>query len=67
MDALVVHRSQWHQGAGTALLVAAEAWERTRGAQVARLDTYARSQVPVPFYENHMGYHRRSIIFQKRL
>ena len=67
VDALVVHSTQWRQGAGTALLAAAEAWGRTRGAQVARLDTYARSQVSVPFYENHMGYHRRSIVFQKRL
>jgi hypothetical protein len=38
-----------------------------RGAQVVRLDTYAHSPVSVPFYEEHMGYRRRSIIFQKRL
>jgi GNAT superfamily N-acetyltransferase len=52
---------------GTVLLEAAEAWGRTRGARVARLDTYAHSPVSVPFYEDHMGYRRRSIVFQKRL
>jgi GNAT superfamily N-acetyltransferase len=67
VDALIVHQGQWRQGAGTALLEAAEAWGRTRGAQVARLDTYAHSPVSVPFYEDRMGYQRRSIVFQKRL
>jgi hypothetical protein len=36
-------------------------------ARVARLDTYARSPVSVPFYQSGMGYERRSIIFQKEL
>jgi GNAT superfamily N-acetyltransferase len=67
VDALMVQNGQWGQGAGTVLLEAAEAWGRTRGAQVARLDTYAHSPVSVPFYEDHMGYQRRSIVFQKRL
>jgi GNAT superfamily N-acetyltransferase len=67
VDALIVHQGQWCRGAGTALLEAAEAWGRTRGAQVARLDTYAHSPVSVPFYEDRMGYERRSIVFQKRL
>jgi GNAT superfamily N-acetyltransferase len=67
VDALIVDRGHWRQGAGAALLEAAEAWGRNRGAQVARLDTYAYSPVSVPFYENRMGYQRRSIIFQKRL
>jgi GNAT superfamily N-acetyltransferase len=67
VDALIVHQSQWRQGIGTALLKAAEDWGRARGAQVARLDTYAHSPVSVPFYEDRMGYQRRSIVFQKRL
>ena len=67
VDALLVDRACWRQGAGTALLAAAEAWGRGRGAQVARLDTYAHSPVSVPFYEDRMGYQRRSIVFQKRL
>jgi GNAT superfamily N-acetyltransferase len=64
---LFVHRDHWRGGAGTALLEAAEAWGRAQGARVARLDTYADSPVSVPFYEEHMGYQRRSIVFQKQL
>jgi GNAT superfamily N-acetyltransferase len=64
---LIVDRGHWRAGAGTALLDAAEAWGRARGAQVASLDTWAYSPVSVPFYEDHMGYQRRSIVFQKRL
>lgn len=67
VDALIVDRGYWRHGAGTALLEAAEAWGRDRGAQVARLDTYADSPISVPFYEDRMGYQRRSILFQKRL
>jgi GNAT superfamily N-acetyltransferase len=67
IDALVVHQSAWRQGAGGALLSAAEAWGSERGARIARLDTYADSPVSVPFYEQRMGYQRRAIIFQKPL
>ncbi len=67
IDALMVDQGAWHQGVGTALLTAAEGWGRDRGAEVARLDTYADSPVSVPFYERHMGYRRRAIIFQKPL
>jgi hypothetical protein len=34
---------------------------------VVRLDTYADSPVSVPFYERHMGYSRRAVVFQKPL
>jgi GNAT superfamily N-acetyltransferase len=64
---LMVDRGHWRGGAGTALLEAAEAWGRALGARVASLDTWAYSPVSVPFYEDHMGYQRRSIVFQKRL
>lgn len=67
IDALIVGRSAWRQGAGTVLMQACEAWGRERGAVIARLDTYARSPVSVPFYEDRMGYQRRAIIFQKDL
>jgi GNAT superfamily N-acetyltransferase len=66
VDALVVDRARWQQGTGTALLTAAESWGREHGAAVVRLDTYADGPVAVPFYERHMGYQRRSIVFQKR-
>jgi GNAT superfamily N-acetyltransferase len=64
---LIVDRGHWRGGAGTALLEAAEAWGRAQGAQVSSLDTWAYSPVSVPFYEDHMGYQRRSITFQKRI
>jgi GNAT superfamily N-acetyltransferase len=67
VDALIVDRAHWRHGSGRALLEAAESWGRRQGARVARLDTYARSPVSVPFYEDRMGYTRRSIVFQKRL
>jgi GNAT superfamily N-acetyltransferase len=67
VDALMVDRALWRQGIGTALLTEAEAWGRDRGASVVRLNTYPGSSVSVPFYERHMGYQRRSILFQKPL
>jgi GNAT superfamily N-acetyltransferase len=67
IDALLVDQAVWREGTGTALLAAAEAWGRDRGADVVRLDTYAGSPVSVPFYEQRMGYQRRSIVFQKWL
>jgi len=67
VDALIVGREHWRRGAGKALLESAEAWGREQGAKVVRLDTYAGSPVSVPFYEERMGYQRRSITFQKTL
>ncbi|HEV2253590.1 MAG TPA: GNAT family N-acetyltransferase [Streptosporangiaceae bacterium] len=67
VDALMVDQALWRQGTGTALLEAAESWGRDHGAVVARLHTYPGSSVSVPFYERHMGYQRRSILFQKPL
>ena len=67
VDALVVDRRVWRRGAGTALLEAAESWGRGRGAEIVRLGTFAHSPVSVPFYEQRMGYTRRSIVFEKRL
>jgi hypothetical protein len=48
-------------------LEAAESWGRDHDAVVARLHTYPGSPISVPFYERHMGYQRRSILFQKPL
>jgi GNAT superfamily N-acetyltransferase len=67
VDALVVDQALGRQGTGTALLEAAESGGRGRGASMVRLDTYAHGPVAVPFYEQHMGYRRRSIYFAKEL
>jgi GNAT superfamily N-acetyltransferase len=67
VEVLIVDGGQWRQGAGTALLERAESWGCGKGAEIVRLGTYAHSPVAVGFYEQHMGYTRRSIVFQKRL
>jgi len=67
VDAVMVDRALWRQGIGTKLLTEAESWGRDRGATVVRLHTYPGSPVSVPFYEQHTGYQRRSILFQKPL
>ncbi len=67
VEVLIVDGGHWRQGTGTALLDRAESWGREKGARIVRLGTYAHSPVAVPFYEEHAGYSRRSIIFQKEL
>lgn len=67
VDAVMVDRALWRQGIGTALLAEAESWGRDRRATVVRLYTFPGSPVSVPFYEQHTGYQRRSILFQKPL
>jgi GNAT superfamily N-acetyltransferase len=51
VNALLTARSHWRRGVGSALVGAAEAWGRERGATVAVMDTYADSPVSVPFCE----------------
>jgi GNAT superfamily N-acetyltransferase len=67
VDALVVERVFWRRGVGRALVSEVEDWARRRGAAVVCLETYAGSPVSVPFYEDGMGYERRTIGFRKRL
>jgi GNAT superfamily N-acetyltransferase len=55
------------RGVGARLLAAAEEWGRARGDVRAVLTTYHASPLSVPFYEQGMGYERRSIVFEKRL
>lgn len=52
---------------GARLLHAVEAWGRGKGAVRSVLTTYHASPLSVPFYEQGMGYERRSIVFEKRL
>jgi GNAT superfamily N-acetyltransferase len=54
-------------GVATRLVEAAEEWGRSQGAVVAVCDTYIDSPLSVPFWEERMGYTRRSIIFRKPL
>jgi GNAT superfamily N-acetyltransferase len=66
VNALLTARSHWRRGVGSALVTAAEAWGRERGATVALMDTYADSPVSVPFWEGR-GYRTRNLIMRKRL
>jgi GNAT superfamily N-acetyltransferase len=62
-----VEGSYRRRGVGAQLLRAAEAWGRDKGAVRSVLTTYHASPLSVPFYEQGMGYERRSIVFEKRL
>ena len=66
IGALLTARSYWRRGVGSALVAAAEAWGRERGATVSLMDTYAGSPVSVPFWEGR-GYRTRNVIMRKRL
>ena len=54
-------------GAGKALVEAAEAWGRERGATVAEASTYHRGTLSVPFWTDGADYAPRSIVFRKEL
>lgn len=66
INALLTARAYWRRGVGSALVGAAEAWGRQRGAMVAVLDTYAESPVSVPFWQGR-GYRTHAVIMRKRL
>lgn len=67
IEALGVERLFQRQGIGMRLVQAVEAWAETNGAELLTVDTYINSPVSVPFYEDGMGYERRSIRFWKKL
>jgi GNAT superfamily N-acetyltransferase len=67
VDALGVLAAYRRRGVGAQLMDAAERWGRDRGAVRSVLSTYHASPLSVPFYEQGMGYERRSIVFEKRL
>jgi hypothetical protein len=49
------------------LIEKAEQWGRTMGATIACVETWTGSPVSGQFYENTVGYTRRTIGFRKRL
>jgi GNAT superfamily N-acetyltransferase len=67
INALATAEAFKRRGVGTRLVEAAEQWGRERGATIALLDTWVDSPSSVPFWEQGLGYARRSIIFSKRL
>jgi GNAT superfamily N-acetyltransferase len=67
VDALGVLAGYRRRGVGARLMAAAEGWGRDQGAVRSVLTTYHASPLSVPFYEQGMGYERRSVVFEKRL
>jgi GNAT superfamily N-acetyltransferase len=51
----------------TALVDAAESWARDQGARAISAETYLESPVSIRFWEERMGYRRRSVKLTKRL
>jgi GNAT superfamily N-acetyltransferase len=67
VDALGVEEAYRRRGVGARLMGAVEEWGRAKGAVRAVLTTYHASPLSVPFYEQGMGYRRRSIVYEKKL
>jgi GNAT superfamily N-acetyltransferase len=67
VDALGVEQGYRRRGIGARLMHAVEEWGRDKGAVRSVLTTYHASPLSVPFYQQGMGYERRSISFEKRL
>lgn len=55
------------RGLATLLVEAVEAWAREKGAHAISAETYLQSPVSIPFWEQRIGYRRRSIKLMKRL
>lgn len=55
------------RGLATTLVDAVEAWAREQGARAISAETYLESPVSIPFWEQRMGYRRRSVKLTKRL
>ena len=55
------------RGLATRLVAAVETWAREEGARTISAETYLASPVSIPFWEQRMGYRRRSVKLTKRL
>ena len=64
---LIVSEAERRKGIGRALMEAVEMWGRSRGATRAFLISTADSPSSLPFYEDGMGYWRKTVGFWKSL
>ena len=64
---LIVTKAERRRGIGRALMEGIEAWGVSRGATQAVVISTADSPTSVPFYEEGMGYWRKTIGFWKLL
>ena len=55
------------RGLATVLVEAVEEWAREQGVRAISAETYLESPVSIPFWEQRMGYRRRSVMLTKRL
>lgn len=67
INAVLTAEAYQRRGVATRLVEAAEAWAREQGATLALCDTYLGSPQSLPFWEQRMGYRRRSVRLRKRL
>lgn len=67
VDVVVVEEAFRRQGVGARLMATLEDWGRERGATIALLDTYPESALSLPFFQERMGYRRRSVRLFKLL
>ena len=67
VEALGTANAFQRQGLATQLVEAVETWAREQGARIISAGTYLESPVAIPFWEQRMGYRRRSVILAKRL
>jgi len=67
INSVVTAEEHKRTGVATRLVVAAEDWARAEGATLALCDTFLGSPQSLPFWEQRMGYHRRSVRLRKRL
>ncbi len=65
IDALAVVEGSRRGGIGSALVRAAEAWGRAKGATVIVVDGNWSSGVAEAFYERALGYKRRGLTLRK--
>ena len=67
VEALDTAEAFQRRGFATLLVEAVEAWARDKGARAISAETYLQSPVSIPFWEQRMGYRRRSVKLTKRL
>jgi GNAT superfamily N-acetyltransferase len=67
VEALGTANAFQRQGLATQLVEAVETWGREQGARIISAGTFLESPVAIPFWEQRMGYRRRSVILKKRL
>jgi GNAT superfamily N-acetyltransferase len=67
INSVVTAEQYKRRGVATCLVEAAERWAREQGVTLSLCDTFLGSPQSLPFWENRMGYERRSVRLRKRL